>query len=228
MGKNNSSKYVVRPVFNEISKPDCLAAFLKMVFSKDIDARTIHKIKFDGHDKEEVISANAAFLEWCRAHTSLLKNPELANQRKDAKADYRFEGATHPDVYIEADNFYLVIEAKWTERKLTTSTTWSNHRDQLLRHMDALLTPENISRGKQIFGMYIIDANKYIKKHDVELNLNCEEYYKKSLPHRQVDASYEMIKAGFLGVYTWQQIIKDLKLPVALLPDGRENHRQGA
>ena len=54
-----------------------------------------------------------------------------------SKAWYVLEGAFQPDVYLETENFIVVIEGKRTERKATSSTTWMPFRSQMLRHMDA-------------------------------------------------------------------------------------------
>jgi len=135
---------------------------------------------------------------------SATKDKALACLEKDQdltkKAWYIFEGSTCPDIYIETKSYILVGEGKRTERKLTTTTTWLQKRDQLIRHIDALL-----DREKTILSFFIVDRNisqKYGYDETLKKFRNIA-YFQESLPHR----SEKLVKRAmnsYIGYAYWQ------------------------
>lgn len=109
------------------------------------------------------------------------------------------EGPTHPDIYIETKNFIAVGESKRNEPHLTTSTTWFKDRDQLIRHVDALLDQDDIPQ-KKVFS-FLITEEEY-KELDYYEDL---AYFKKSLPHRNLNAQ-KRAKESYLGRISWTDL----------------------
>lgn len=207
MGKYNSSKCVVQPFFIELKESGKVGQFLQVVLPKGFDFGKIEEIWFEGHPKEKVFPPRQEYLKWCRQNTKSLSCPEKAKECLRKNPRYKFEGGTHPDVYIRTSNCHVVIEAKWTEPNITAHTTWrkEGERDQLLRHMDALKDADNM-----VFGLFLIDASKKISEEVVRRRFECDWYYKLSLPHRVVDGTWQCVKNGYCGVFTWQFLKKEL------------------
>ncbi len=215
MGKFNSSKCVVKPVFDELLKDNTLISFLELVLPKRIDIGEIRNVRYEGHPREKSFAPAPEFLNWCRQHPDELLNPELASEKVKVNPQYKFEGNTHPDVYIETTKIRVVIEAKWTEPRITSHTTWrkEGERDQLIRHMDALIPiQEDGDAPISVFGLFIIDAHGKISKSALEGLFHSDWYYKVSLPHRVDDGKYRRVMNGFAGVFTWQYIKNQLGL----------------
>ena len=121
---------------------------------------------------------------------------ELNNEHLPQKAWYIFEGYTHPDIFIETEIEIFIGEAKRTENKLTTSTTWMSERDQLIRHVDSV-----IDTKKKIYSFFIFEnPNIY----NLE-NYKKFEYFEKSLPHRDKLKTKEIMDT-FIGFTTWEKI----------------------
>lgn len=124
---------------------------------------------------------------------------------------YIFEGYTNPDIYIETTDSIFVGEAKRTERDITTKTKWSENRDQLIRHIDALL-----DQKKKIYSFYILDKIEFDKGIYPKRmkQYSDEEYFKANLPHRD-DKLVKRAKESFIGYIFWQQIEKlfDITFP---------------
>lgn len=124
---------------------------------------------------------------------------------------YIFEGYTNPDIYIETTDSIFVGEAKRTERDITTKTKWSENRDQLIRHIDALL-----DQKKKIYSFYILDKIEFGKGIYSQRmgQYRDEEYFKANLPHRD-DKLVKRAKESFIGYIFWQQIEKlfDITFP---------------
>ena len=117
---------------------------------------------------------------------------------------YVFEGYTHPDIYIETENYIIIGEAKRTEKKLTKSTTWMDPRDQLIRHIDSVL-----DRPKNIISFFIVDAtvaqeNKYDKELAVFKDI---KNFTESLPHRS-QPEVRRAMDSYIGHCYWQDFEK--------------------
>ncbi len=220
MGKYDSSRYLVSPVFDKLLEDGKLRSFLEYVLPERTDIGNIDTTKIyygkggNGRHGEKALKPPAEYLAWCRENPNQLSKPELAKKLLKENENYIFEGYTHPDVLIETSTLYVVIEAKWTEPRITSHTTWrrEGERDQLIRHMDALLPLGNEPMRKTVFGLFLIDANGKISKDHVEDLFSNERYIKRSLPHR--DNAYELINHGFCGVFTWQIIQETIGVPI--------------
>ncbi len=150
---------------------------------------------------------------------TLLLRKRLANGEKDVydeakkkltdvnipyNAWYIFEGLSSPDIYIETNSHIFVGEAKRTEPILTTKTTWLKHRDQLIRHIDAVIDTGKIIRSFFIFEKKNFDDNKFFQIMD---RYKDYEYYRKSLPHR-TDPEIKKIMDTYIGYIFWEKIQK--------------------
>ena len=120
----------------------------------------------------------------------------LEKQKLPQVAWYIFEGYTQPDIYIETRTTIIVGEAKRTEDKLTTETTWLKNRDQLIRHIDAV-----IDSGKEVYSFLLVE-NKHLYNFE---NYSDIEYFKKSLPHRD-EKTVKKIFDTYCGVTTWNDV----------------------
>lgn len=217
MEKKNSTKTRVEPLFNYIGKDIDKTNKLLSIFDKKISISS--SIEKCNYGKEEMaIPPNKDLLIWCINNPDKLKRKEtfekrckffqkdektinealkkLTKEKLPQKAWYIFEGPTKPDIYIETNDQIFVGEAKRTEPNLTKSTDWLADRDQLIRHIDAV-----IDLGKKVYSFFIVeDATKY----DFSIYSDfC--YFKKSLPHR-TDDMVQKIMGTFLGVITWEQV----------------------
>jgi hypothetical protein len=118
------------------------------------------------------------------------------------KAWYIFEGYTHPDVYFESNNAIYIGEAKRTEDKLTPSTTWLRERDQLIRHIDAV-----IESRKEIKSFLIVDKPEF---YNID-NYNAYAFFENSMPHRD-KKTIERAHTSFIGYCTWDDICKKFNI----------------
>lgn len=123
---------------------------------------------------------------------------ELKKNKLPQKAWYIFEGYTHPDIYIETEDSIYVGEAKRTEDKLTDETKWLACRDQLIRHIDAV-----IDETKKVYSFLIIDDEK-VKYYHLS-QYDDERFYAENLPHRSQDI-IKKAKESYLGYTTWSKI----------------------
>lgn len=144
--------------------------------------------------KKETFDLRKAFLEG-----KPNKDVQQALQSGKFPRWLRFEGPTHPDIFIETEKYIAVGEGKRTERQLTTSTTWCKERNQLIRHIDAILDKRN---GKPVFSFLIVeDSNRYDDLHQFQ----ALRFYKKSLPHRSKE-EVRLAFESYLGVITWSRL----------------------
>ena len=110
---------------------------------------------------------------------------------------FALEGYTRPDVYIETNQFILLVEGKRTESNLTDSTTFfCNGRDQLIRHMDAAL---ELAGSRVVLGLIIYEEDApYVPSISNEM-------IEESLPHR-TQTDRDRIRRGWLSPMTWQEL----------------------
>ena len=208
MGKLDSSLCVVKPVFDELIQGGKIKDFVKMILPKMQLLGDIVEVRYCGHNGEKVIQPRPEFLDWCRHHPEALRNPDKARECLLKNPSYKFEGGTHPDVYIKTTTLTVVIEAKWTEPRITSHTTWrkEGERDQLIRHMDALLPFEPSKSNEKVYGLFLIDECGKISQDVLKKLFASEWYFSQSLPHRVYNGSVKDVMSGFCGVYTWQSI----------------------
>lgn len=110
-----------------------------------------------------------------------------------------FEGNTAPDVLIESANYVLVVEGKQTEFKRTQSTKWGTRRDQMIRHMDALLDGE-----RPVYSLFICSRGTEIK-YDLAAYKR-EDVFRESLVHRSDEQKIRKSMNGVLGSITWEEL----------------------
>ena len=120
---------------------------------------------------------------------------------------FLFEGFTHPDIFIEGEDYVIVCEGKWTEPNITTKTTHlsadGESRNQMIRHIQGALNYSD----KKVYGFYIVDENCNYKN---ELTEDC---FKKQLETETIripDSEKEKILASFCQ-YNIQQTLLQIK-----------------
>jgi len=132
------------------------------------------------------------------------------------------EGPTQPDIFIETEDYIIVVEAKWTERFTTTGTDNLTVRDQMLRHIQGALEHKKAAgcMEKKLVAFYIVDEtflhrkkNEYIKsKKAFRRQVENEAGVNKTIP---LDEAEEIINA-YVGYITWQSIkeaFPDMPIP---------------
>ena len=126
------------------------------------------------------------------------------NMNSNTKAWYIFEGYTHPDIFIEGEDYIILAEGKWTEREITTHTEHllennGEYRNQMIRHIQATL---NYS-SKKIYAFYLVDEECGY------LDDLTKESFEKQLDKETITLSFDnkkRIKEDFYGYSTWQDI----------------------
>ncbi len=142
--------------------------------------------------KKETFDLRKAFLEG-----KPNKDVQQALQSGKFPRWLRFEGPTHPDIFIETEKYIAVGEGKRTERQLTTSTTWCKERDQLIRHIDAILDKRN---GKPVFSFLIVE-NPDLYDDDL-CRFRSPDFFNHNLRHRS-NEDVRLAFESYLGVLTW-------------------------
>lgn len=127
------------------------------------------------------------------------------------------EGPSYPDVFAETANGILVVEGKRTERSLTTTTKWMPTRHQMLRHIDAAW---EIRGAKRVYGLLIVDEETPSFQSG-GWEADCESTWgdkavTESLPHRGPVERFNIARA-FVGMTTWQAIVREMGLAPDLL-----------
>ncbi len=136
------------------------------------------------------------------------------------KSWYCFEGKSSPDVYIETDEFVIVIEGKRTEHSTTTKTDWMPVRHQMIRHLDCAY---EVKGSRELLGFFVVegdDGSASVPQKWIELSnaTLADDAVAESLPHRTSEQQRE-IMSSFLGITTWQAICEALDLPLNTLLD---------
>ena len=118
-----------------------------------------------------------------------------------SRAWYVFEGFTNPDIFIEAEDYVIVCEGKWTESDITTHTTnlceKDEYRNQMIRHIQGALNYTD----KKVYAFYIVDEGcGYEEKLKIDNfpNLVEDETIEIEKPEKIIEA--------YKGYITWQQI----------------------
>lgn len=122
---------------------------------------------------------------------------------------FSFEAYTHPDLFIEGEDYIILCEAKWTERGITKHTTHlcanEEQRSQMIRHIQGALNYSD----KRIIAFYIVDAEcKYLR--NVTKEVFSEDIAKETI-HISSEERKRIVDS-FYGYTTWQDIKK-------LIPD---------
>ena len=117
------------------------------------------------------------------------------------------EGKTSPDIYIETIDSIFIGEAKRTENHITTKTTWLNHRDQLIRHIDSLL-----DQPKNIYSFYFLESKNFKANFEESMKSYIEkEYFASNLKHRN-ELLVERALNSFIGFVFWEDIEKHFNI----------------
>lgn len=123
----------------------------------------------------------------------------------NSKVWYVFEEFSHPDIFIEGEDYIIICEAKWTEREITSHTKHlpanGEQRLQMLRHIQGALNYSD----KRVIAFYIVDAEcKYLK--DLTKEAFATSLEKEAIPISPEERS--RIVDSFYGFTTWQEIKK--------------------
>lgn len=165
---------------------------------------------------------------------------ELIDQGRVSRGWHVFEGPTAPDVYIATTQALIVIEGKRTEAGATIDTQWMKGRHQMWRHIDAAW---EVKGARRVYGLFIVEGDEQgrVPSHwHLASQATCAEAaLASSFPHR-TPSEREEVRRCFLGVTTWQTVVKEFALPATVLldtvprkktfkdgePDGRTSIRQ--
>jgi hypothetical protein len=156
------------------------------------------------------------------------KNPQaieegltLLRRSGGKKGWYVLEGPTYPDAYLVTSDALVVVEGKRTEAGPTTATSWMKGRHQMLRHLDAAWEV----RGRRlVYGVMIVEANPSedplgvpLIWQDAAKDTTSDSALATSLPHRGLEERRGIADA-FVGVVTWQMLVREFSLPPSALP----------
>ena len=121
---------------------------------------------------------------------------------------FLFEGSTHPDIFIEGEDYVIVCEGKWTEPNITTKTTHlsadGESRNQMIRHIQGALNHTD----KKVYAFYIVEKGCGYEE-DLTKDRLAEQLETETI--RIPDSEKEKILASFCGYTTWQEIEKQIK-----------------
>lgn len=210
MGIYDSSKYRVKPLMEFIGND-----------TQKIE-QLLHMVCLDSHPLIQNISIGniieIAFKNDAKKEKRLPPLPEHINAMKDLNENNEFkktpplksifEGKTSPDIFIETDKYIIVIEAKWTEKRTTKSTTYLENRDQLIRHIEGAI---NYNSEKDVIAFYIVDTdfvnvgkigegNRFDLSRDGFIEtLDREDVCKKGVLLSKIQSAYK-------GYTTWQEM----------------------
>lgn len=129
-----------------------------------------------------------------------------------------FEGPTAPDAYVETPDAIIVVEGKRTESGPTLDTEWMSGRHQMWRHIDAAW---EIRGERAVFGLFVVEGDSSGELspqwREASRATWAEASLTSSLPHRSPEQR-EQLRACFLGVTTWQRVVRQFGLSDAALP----------
>lgn len=116
-----------------------------------------------------------------------------------------FEGHSHPDLFIENENFILLIEGKRTEDSTKDIVTYLAHRSQMVRHIENAIAH---SKGKKpVIAFYIVDEGCGYENKCLPDGL-AEDLKKETI--QKSEATNNAIIDSFYGYTTWQAVSKHL------------------
>jgi len=136
-------------------------------------------------------------------YSNYFTNPQSRN-----KDWFVLEGCTHPDIFIETDNYIIVIEGKWTEGEITNKVSHINGpRNQMVRHLQGALN-YNIEKklNKKVIGFYIVDEERSTPYKN-ELTI---KYFKETiLPAEAIkwERYKDTLSEYYYGFITWDDVL---------------------
>lgn len=124
----------------------------------------------------------------------------------DLKGPFYLEGSSKPDVFIETEKIIIVIEGKWTERTTTDSTTYVEHRNQMVRHIHGAINYRRLmNMEKTVYGFYIV-SDEFSENDE---NAISKEAFSDKLENQfGIDNLKQQIDAAYKGFITWEMIGK--------------------
>ena len=122
------------------------------------------------------------------------------------RAWYIFEGFTHPDIFVEGEDYILIGEGKWTEDHITVETTHlktsnKEYRNQMIRHIQGAINYSN----KPVYAFYLVDE-KCGYLNDLTKESFKEQLDKETIKLSNIDK--KKVLDAFKGYTTWQDIKK--------------------
>lgn len=116
---------------------------------------------------------------------------------------FLFEGFTHPDIFIEGEDYVIVCEGKWTEPNITTKTTHlsaeGESRNQMIRHIQGALNDSD----KKVYAFYIVEEGCGYEK-DLSKERLAEQLETETV--KIPDSEKVKILESFYGYTTWNAI----------------------
>lgn len=138
--------------------------------------------------------------------TATLKEAkEKVRTDRASKSWYIFEGISYPDLFIENEQYILLVEGKRTEPNKTSQVAYLPNRSQMVRHIENTL---NYCKGqKKVIAFYIVEESCSYKDKCASCDLLNEL---KAETIQKSDELNKKIVDSFYGYTTWQQIAKKL------------------
>lgn len=117
----------------------------------------------------------------------------------------KLEGYSYPDLFIENENFILLVEGKRTENSTTDEVTYLSNRSQMVRHIENAI---NYCNGqKKVIAFYLVEEGCGYE------NECTPEGFAEDLKNETIEKSCFVnyaIKYSFYGYTTWQAVYREL------------------
>lgn len=123
-----------------------------------------------------------------------------------SKPWYIFEGNSFPDLFIENENFILLVEGKRTENSTRKKVSYLRNRSQMVRHIENAI---NYCNGqKKVIAFYIVEEGCGYE------NECTPEGFAEDLKNETIEKSCFVnyaIKYSFYGYTTWQAVKEEFR-----------------
>jgi hypothetical protein len=133
---------------------------------------------------------------------------------------WRFEGVTMVDCALLTSSTVVFIEGKRTELGPASEILWYRRRNQVLRGLDCCAQYAHQTARSHYFVMLIVDKDSQSdqqRRAEIEKTVS-PEVVAGSLPHLTEQGRGELM-THYLGVTTWQDIVRKFRLPESALPE---------
>lgn len=113
----------------------------------------------------------------------------------------KLEGYSYPDLFIENENFILLVEGKRTENSTTDEVTYLSNRSQMVRHIENAI--DYCNGQKKVIAFYIVEEGCGYE------NECTPEGFAEDLKNETIKKSDALNKAiidSFYGYTTWQAV----------------------
>lgn len=114
---------------------------------------------------------------------------------------YKLEGDSCPDLFIENENFILLVEGKRTENSTTKKVSYLRNRSQMVRHIENAI--DYCNGQKKVIAFYIVEEGCGYE------NECTPEGFAEDLKNETIEKSCFVnyaIKYSFYGYTTWQAV----------------------